>query len=101
MKLIALNKIADDMILARNVYAREGNVLLAKEAPLKHNYITRLQEWGVNSVYVHDNQGDLVEIDEELCQQAKDDVLKLMNDFLVALNSEQLIFWKIWSKSKQ
>ncbi|HBE79590.1 MAG TPA: hypothetical protein DDW65_17710 [Firmicutes bacterium] len=81
MKLISLSKIADEMVLARNVYAREGNVLLAKGAPLKRNYADRLKEWGVNSVYVNDNHGDLLEIDEELCQQVKVDLLQLVQAF--------------------
>ncbi|HBF37790.1 MAG TPA: hypothetical protein DDW50_10755 [Firmicutes bacterium] len=90
MKLISLNKITDNMVLAKNVYAREGNVLLAKEAPLKQNYATKLQEWGVNSVYVQDNQGDQLEIDEDLCQQAKGSVLTYLHEFLADLNQNQL-----------
>lgn len=90
MKLISLNKITDNMVLAKNVYAREGNVLLAKEAPLKQNYATKLLEWGVNSVYVRDNQGDQLEIDEELCQQAQNSVFSYFHEFLADVNHNQL-----------
>jgi HD-GYP domain-containing protein (c-di-GMP phosphodiesterase class II) len=90
MKLISLNKIADNMVLAKNVYAREGNVLLAKDALLKQSYLNRLLDWGVNSVYVQDKQGDLLEIDEDLCQQAKDVVLQSLREFFADLNNEQL-----------
>lgn len=90
MKLISLNKITDNMVLAKNVYAREGNVLLAKEAPLKQNYATKLLEWGVNSVYVRDNQGDRLEIDEELCQQAQNSVFSYFHEFLADVSHNQL-----------
>ncbi len=90
MKLISLNKIADNMVLAKNVYAREGNVLLAKEAPLKKNYATKLLEWGVNSVYVRDDQGDQLEIDEELCQQAQNSIFSYFHEFLADVNHNQL-----------
>ncbi len=90
MKLITLNKINDGMVLAKNIYTRKGNVLLAKDACLKFSYIKRLSEWGVNSVYVVDKQGDTVEIDQELYLQAKDDLLHLMEDFTNELSEEQL-----------
>jgi HD-GYP domain-containing protein (c-di-GMP phosphodiesterase class II) len=90
MKLISLNKITDNMVLAKNVYAREGNVLLAKDAPLKQTYATKLLEWGVNSVYVRDEQGDLLEIDEELCQQVQNSVFSYFRDFLADVNHNQL-----------
>ncbi len=90
MQLISLNKITDNMVLAKNVYAREGNVLLAKDAPLKQNYTTKLLDWGVNSVYVRDAQGEHLEIDEELCQQAKDSVFVYLHEFLADVNHNQL-----------
>jgi hypothetical protein len=86
MKLISLKKITDNMVLAKNVYAKEGNVLLAKDALLKQNYTKKLLEWGVNSVYVVDNQGDNLEIDEDLFQQAKDAVIQLTDEFFADLS---------------
>ncbi len=90
MKLITLNKITDGMVLAKNIYTRKGNVLLVKDAFLKSSYIKRLSEWGVNSVYVIDKQGDTVEIDQELYLQAKDDLFRLVEDFTNELSEEQL-----------
>ncbi len=90
MKLISLKKITDNMILAKNIHAREGNVLLAKGAPLKESYAKRLLEWGIASVYIEDDRGELVEIDEDLYQKAEDDALQVVNEFLADLNNEQL-----------
>ena len=89
MKLITLNKITDGMVLAKNIYTRRGNVLLAKDARLKKSYVNRLQEWGVKSAYVVDAQGDVVEIDQELYRQAKDDLIQLVKDFYAELSEEQ------------
>ncbi len=90
MKLITLNKITDGMVLAKNIFTRKGNVLLVKDACLKSSYIKRLSEWGVNSVYVIDKQGDTVEIDQELYLQAKEDLFHLVEDFANELSEEQL-----------
>lgn len=88
MKLLALDNISDGMILAKNAYAREGNVLLAKGAPLRHNYAKRLQDWGIFAVYVQDSRGDSVEIDEKLLRQVKEATLRITDQFLADFTGE-------------
>lgn len=82
MKLISLKKITDNMILAKDIGSDMGNILLPKGAQLKHNYAKRLQDWGIHSVYIEDNHMDQVEIDEELSEQTRDVVRRIVADFL-------------------
>ncbi|MCL6590996.1 MAG: hypothetical protein K6U80_13710 [Firmicutes bacterium] len=62
MKLIAIDDVKEYMILARNVYDDFGKVLLSKETVLTSNYIDRLKNFGITSVYVIDGLTSDVDI---------------------------------------
>jgi HD-GYP domain-containing protein (c-di-GMP phosphodiesterase class II) len=91
MKLISLKKINDNVILAKDIGSNIGIILLPKGAQLKQNYINRLQEWGVHSVYIQDNHTDQVEVDEELLEQTRTDVRQITADFLENMAVGQLL----------
>jgi len=52
MKLVDVEKISEDLILAREVTGKSGNVLLAKGTKLTVSMGHRLKNWGVQYAYV-------------------------------------------------
>ena len=52
MKKIAIDKIADGMILAKPVVGQSGNVLLSEGVVLSSKITSKLSSWGVAMVYV-------------------------------------------------
>lgn len=54
MRLVGIDEIKPDMELARNIYNADGRILLNSGVNLTQNYIIRLKNLGINSLYIKD-----------------------------------------------
>ncbi len=84
MRIVSVNELAKDMVLAREVIDLEtGRVLLGKGTPVLPQYSERLQKSNINYLYVEDppSDGDGIEIVPEICDeirsQAEDSLQKI------------------------
>ena len=62
MKLIKLEEIKGDEILARAILTNNYKELLSEGTRLKKEYISKLKELGINEVYVNESEENLVEL---------------------------------------
>lgn len=80
MKKVIVEKLKGNEILGNDVMSDSDTVLIAKGTILKYEYIIKLREWGIYSVYVRE-EGD-IEITTEKAEKAKKKAGKLVKKYL-------------------
>lgn len=80
IRLVAVDNLKNGMIIAKNVYRREGNILLAEGVCLHHGFIGKLKDFGVNSVYIIDDLVGKIEIDELVTEQTRTEATRIVKE---------------------
>ncbi len=70
MKKIAIQEIADGMVLGKPLMGGDGKILMAAGAELKESMADRLKSWGVLFAYIQENgeEGDADSLEEKIGQ---------------------------------
>lgn len=71
MRLIAIEDVIGDEVLARPIYDIDGRRLLNQGIRLKPSYIQKLHDKGIFNIYIEDSLSEGIEIDEPLCMQTR------------------------------
>ena len=71
MQRISVTRLSPGMIVARSVYDADGRVLIASEIELRKNYIERLIELGIGSIYVQADALPQVDIPEVVKEETR------------------------------
>jgi HD-GYP domain-containing protein (c-di-GMP phosphodiesterase class II) len=64
MRRVSVERISEDMVLAKTLYSIDGNVLLNAGIKIKLSYISKLKEIGIGELYVDDNIGSDIVIED-------------------------------------
>ncbi|OXM13146.1 HD-GYP domain-containing protein [Paenibacillus herberti] len=86
MRKVQLNRINPGEKLARPIFREDGNVLLGAGMPLSERFIQRLQDLGIDSVYIEDALTDGIEPNETL----RDDTRKNAAEAIHKLMATQM-----------
>lgn len=78
MKKIFMNEMEPGMVIARTIIGVDGRALLTENTRLNEGYILRLQDLGINSVYIKDGLAD-IEIPEVISAQVRSAVSSNVN----------------------
>jgi HD-GYP domain-containing protein (c-di-GMP phosphodiesterase class II) len=82
MRILSIDNVKEDMQLARNIYAAEGNILLAEGTCLNSKFIDQLKEFGISTLYIIDHRIGKIEVDELVKIQTKNEVIKLTKEVM-------------------
>lgn len=82
MRLVAIQDITGNEILAQPIYDIDGRKLLNQGIRLKPSYIEKLHEKGIFSIYVEDAISEGIEIDENLCLETRVRAKQIVNQEL-------------------
>lgn len=77
MRLVSLDYVKDGSKLAQAILSPEGNVLLGKGVMLDKNYIKRLKEMGIASVYIIDERFIELEVKDVVSQSTRQESMKI------------------------
>ncbi|MZP30603.1 HD domain-containing protein [Heliobacterium undosum] len=87
-------------VLAKNIYASDGRVLLSQGVALTSGYIARMVNLGVSKVYIQDKQLADVSIEEPLTDKTRNAAIQILEDItdtipvkkdgLMTLNKDEL-----------
>jgi len=75
MRALSIDKIKAGMKVGRTIYSASGKVLLTAGMVLTDNYIKRLRELEIMSLYIVDDQLGEVEIDDIISEQTRREAL--------------------------
>lgn len=78
MRLVSINNIKPQAYLAKTVYEDSGRIILVKGTQLNENYITRLKNLNVGSVYVDDGKAGAIGIDYDVSEDTRLQVFKIL-----------------------
>lgn len=79
MRSIAIEDIKDGQILAKNVYDKEGRLLLKEGTTIKRLYISRLEDMGLPFVYIRDELlEEQIEKEDLVSDNVKIDFVRIM-----------------------
>lgn len=88
MRLLSMDHVKEGMRVARNIYSAEGHVLLTEGMPLTAGYIERLQDLGVASLYIIDEQIGRIEVDELVTVQTRIHATKIIKETMTNLKND-------------
>lgn len=71
MRIISLSQAQPGMVIARNVFGADGDLLLAGGMMLTESYIRRLRSLGIYSIYIESLLGENVETPEVLQEKTR------------------------------
>lgn len=91
MRLVTIDSLTLGTELAMPVRTYSGNVILNIGISITENYIQRLKQLGVNSVYVRDDRFNDVDNIESLDYRTKNSAIKVLKDVHNALNKGSTI----------
>ncbi len=87
MRRIRITELNSGMIVARTITDSEGRVLLRSGVELNENYIVRLRELGLNSVYIRDSFDD-VEVRDVIREKTRQETIKVVKDNFRGLENQ-------------
>lgn len=92
MRIISVSKLKGDELLAKTIFDSENRVLLAAGCKIRTNYIPRMLELGICSVYVQDEISDDIVIEdfisEQTRQRSRKEVKKLLEGYIVSKKTD-------------
>ncbi len=90
MRKIGVSYLKPEMLLARSIYNTDGRVLLRAGVSLNTNYIKRLKEIGILSVFVRDElSADINEIPEMVSEETRLQTKKAIREIYTLLEKKQ------------
>ncbi len=87
MRQVAVDSIKEGDILAKNIYDDNGNILLTRGTVFKPQYVNRLQNLGLNMVFIEDEITTGVEIDEIVSEGTRLQVKKITKEALTKVKT--------------
>lgn len=88
MRLLSIDNVKEGMRVARNIFSAEGHVLLTEGMTLTPGYIERLQELGVASLYIIDDQIGRIEVDELVTVQTRIHATRIIKETMTNIKSD-------------
>ncbi len=67
MRLVSVNDLSGDEILARPIMDISGRRLLSQGVRFRLNYLNKLNEIGISSIYIEDEISEDIEVEDVLC----------------------------------
>ncbi len=89
MRRLSISQLKENMVLARSIYDGDARVLLHAGIILDNTYINRLQELGINSVYIQDPFLDGVEIPEPISEVTRIKTIKVIKENFSNLENDR------------
>ncbi|MBO8158094.1 HD-GYP domain-containing protein [Thermosyntropha sp.] len=88
---VRIENLTPDMIVARNIYSSDGRILLHAGIKLNENYINRLKNLGIISVYIKDEFDDELnlEIREPVSEETRAETIKEVKNAFEALEQNR------------
>jgi len=97
MRSIHVNSLKGEEILAKSIYDENGRVLLRSGTVIRSNYIKKIQDIGLEYLYIQDEISDGIQVEdvisEETRQEGKKEIKKVFKDYFV---SEKLELTKVY-----
>lgn len=90
MRRIYINEVKPGMIIARSIYSSEGRILLQTGIVLNDQYIARLEELGINSIYIRDELfGEIEKFSDVVSEETRIETIKIIKENFIYLEHDR------------
>lgn len=89
MRKISVDDLKVNMIVARTIFSSDGRALLLAGVSLNETYIKRLENLGIQSIYIKDGLIDDIEIPELISDQTRLETIKIVKDNFRMLKNDR------------
>ncbi|SHJ44460.1 metal dependent phosphohydrolase [Geosporobacter subterraneus DSM 17957] len=80
MRKLKVDYIRQGMMVAKNIYDKEGQILLSSGMPLRPSYIIKLKDAGINEIYVMSETEEDTIFQDVISEQTRVDAKKLVRE---------------------
>lgn len=80
MRLEVIDRVKEDQVLGKSVFANNGQILLKAGVKLTNLYISKLKKLGVFYIYVEDARLDDVQVEDEKLTELKQSAIRSMSN---------------------
>ena len=91
MRVIRIENLKDDMVLARPLFQKHGIVLLNEGATNLVRYKEKFKQMGIFYLYVEDDESRGIEIDDVVKQETRNEGRRVVGEMLKKLLNKQRI----------
>lgn len=91
MRLISVDHVKPHMLLARNIYDAQGRILLAKGVILSDNFIQRLKNLGIFSLYVDDGNTSGIEIEDVVAEKTRVEAVQATREAIAQIKTGAIV----------
>ena len=91
MLILSINSVTNQMHLAKNIYSADGNTLLAAGTRLSDNFIEKLKQFGVSTVYISDKYIGKIEVDELVKTQTKNEATRITKEVMNNIRQDKTL----------
>lgn len=88
MRFISVYCLRDGMTLGRNLYGKDGKLLLSQGQVLQNSYIDRIRELGYHGVYVNDSLSDDIEVQMVVNEELRMKAVTTMQNAFISIQSQ-------------
>lgn len=89
LRQISLTEVRPGMLLARNLYTREGHILLASGVKLTENYLRKLQQLKVKNLFIQDERYQDITVPEYLSMETQQRALAILSSTMEKIHNKE------------
>lgn len=82
MRFVSVEKVIDDMVIAKDLFRADGTIVLGKGVKLKGRYIDRIKELGIKHIYIEDNTIPEVIVKDIVKEETRQDGIVLIKNVM-------------------
>lgn len=80
MRYVPINNLKEGMVLARNIYTKDQNLLLSQGQIIKDSYIDKIRRHGYSGVFISDELSNDIEIESVISDQLRMQTVATVKD---------------------
>ncbi|AOT71780.1 HD-GYP domain-containing protein [Geosporobacter ferrireducens] len=91
MRKLKVDYIKQGMMVAKNIYDEEGQILLSSGMPLKQSYIEKLKDAGIDEIYIMSEEKENTILQDVISEQARVEAKKLVRETMEKVSVGQAL----------
>jgi len=91
VRLLRIEELKEGQEVAKTILAADGTVLLGQGVCLTPRYIERLQQLGINSIYINDKRFPNLEIQDIVSETTRRESIKITKDIMEKIKKGQAL----------
>ena len=89
MRYVPVGAIRENMILAKNIYGEQGQLLLNAGCKISNKYLESIISMGFSGVYIQDSLSEDIEIESIISDELRRKTVEGVKDFFISVEKNK------------